>query len=1008
MGLVPPGGQRSASATSATAKTRLHNKHQASSPESSSQEIAPFRSRQHKVDLSMALALALSNSGKLQNIEIMDNNIMGRKIVLHLDGKMNKFDAYQLPSLSPSQIGEIAKGVQNLNMIITAYSKGLSFSRDSIDMGRELLKGAMDLQKSLKMLVTLQDASDYMVAPQGNKSRFKLLEGDEEDSPTHGGNQQKGGGGTEFSFLRVGDNATLMEQKQKATTCNERSSKGSTKLISQTSYSMVYVNHEQQRFPKDENFSNSSLSLVASKGNRTSQRMRIPNVIAKLMGLEELPTPTDAKKTEMNKAPKSTEVKEKSKKSVDIDQDISAKEVNVISNPTKRTLKKDEEEKGKNTTNKSSSKSLTEQKSLASSKTITANIRSHKQMDMNKKDQGSEAGVTKKQSLLTQGDTVVRKKQPEGRIEHTVSGGGKLLPNHFTKKPNASSVIVLESKHEDKSASASADANARKNHSKKSLVHTDKGLVLKQQKNANTIVSKRSISKGNKDPIQQSREEIQETCSNLNHVTEGKLQSSVASKKILNSEDIETHAQEISRTQSTQERSNSSKSGILNNIDIKPPQQNVQNSHNGKMNTRDKTVANHRADKKLIEQYLGERPQLNSPARGQKVRTSYRCAGMRKPMQVQSAQRVHTQEVRQADAIKGNLVEATVQDKVMNADQLKKQKSSILEELVCRWKEGNNKLGAGKGSHVVNLHLQLQQGLETSISNNLSGESDSNEIKTCNPNMVEETKTAKASGHPARDGNLSPSMHDVIDMSSQDGNSASQLSAYSCIIMKTTASKCSKESSEPLSSLKENKDEDPNKIDSNKPQELQIQMEEDQDERLREDENALKHTLMKSQNFLNSAQEIFQIKIPVHIIAANQSVNMGKDIRLVIDCANELIRRKGVREELSSTRRRPLATLKIRSLNSLIKEIYGDLQSLKYLDLSERCDYDLAECINQMIEKDIQQRNPDINSLWDFDWSSIAFASLVKNVIVRDLEKYVLNELLNELFELPNVMISTQ
>ena len=62
----------------------------------------------------------------------------------------------QFPAFSPVQIGEISKGVQRLNQILRACSDGgVNLDRYSIEIGTELLKGAVDLENSLKMLVNL-------------------------------------------------------------------------------------------------------------------------------------------------------------------------------------------------------------------------------------------------------------------------------------------------------------------------------------------------------------------------------------------------------------------------------------------------------------------------------------------------------------------------------------------------------------------------------------------------------------------------------------------------------------------------------------------------------------------------------------------------------------------------------------------------------------------------------------------------------------------------------------
>ncbi|KDP33687.1 hypothetical protein JCGZ_07258 [Jatropha curcas] len=75
---------------------------------------------------------------------------------------------------SPSsfQLLEVSRGAQKLNHLIDSWSKGLNDGQ-SKDIARELLKGALDLQDSLTMLGKLQEASQYM-AQLKKKQKEKL------------------------------------------------------------------------------------------------------------------------------------------------------------------------------------------------------------------------------------------------------------------------------------------------------------------------------------------------------------------------------------------------------------------------------------------------------------------------------------------------------------------------------------------------------------------------------------------------------------------------------------------------------------------------------------------------------------------------------------------------------------------------------------------------------------------------------------------------------------------
>lgn len=212
------------------------------------------------VDVQMALALALSNSGKLQNIQLVARN----------------GENYLLPP--NAHVGKVAIGVQKLNDILMAYSSGAG-SRDfgrrgSVEMGKQLLRGAMDLEESLSMLMMLQEASDYMETSgngkvlllEGTKSRrssacssssARLVEIVDEDSETDQGNDAKSSSDASMQIVP--------HRKPESSSPNHSSTLQLTTVT------------------------NSSKSH-ASRGEKEDSKVRMPSLIAKLMGLDNLPS----------------------------------------------------------------------------------------------------------------------------------------------------------------------------------------------------------------------------------------------------------------------------------------------------------------------------------------------------------------------------------------------------------------------------------------------------------------------------------------------------------------------------------------------------------------------------------------------------------------------------------------------------------------------------------------------------------------------------------------------
>ncbi|XP_059290565.1 uncharacterized protein LOC132044095 [Lycium ferocissimum] len=68
----------------------------------------------------------------------------------------------ELYSSSSFQLMEVSREAQKLNQVIDSWSKGVTFERHSKDIAKDLLKGALDLQESLVMLGKLQEASQHM------------------------------------------------------------------------------------------------------------------------------------------------------------------------------------------------------------------------------------------------------------------------------------------------------------------------------------------------------------------------------------------------------------------------------------------------------------------------------------------------------------------------------------------------------------------------------------------------------------------------------------------------------------------------------------------------------------------------------------------------------------------------------------------------------------------------------------------------------------------------------
>ncbi|XP_016752244.2 uncharacterized protein [Gossypium hirsutum] len=280
-----------------------------------SNQIVPFGRGQKSEqigNLSMALAFEIGNGGKLRAessgkssifsfLHSMGRKQMGYRKMERRNSSVNshKPSSSQLPTLSHLHIEEISRGVQKLNQILKACSNGLNFDRYSIEIGRELLKGARDSEESLGMLVKLQEDSEYMIRPR-RKSRITLLEEDEDDDEnTVKIVDQMQLGRPRFSNYNDIQEVARTDLRLRLAALTYSSDVSDSKhkndvLASSNSHShkrlVSYVPDTKSNTAFSEQSRSSSVHFKQGKS-------RISNVITTLMGLDEHPRNIDSKVT---------------------------------------------------------------------------------------------------------------------------------------------------------------------------------------------------------------------------------------------------------------------------------------------------------------------------------------------------------------------------------------------------------------------------------------------------------------------------------------------------------------------------------------------------------------------------------------------------------------------------------------------------------------------------------------------------------------------------------------
>nr|BAJ85212.1 predicted protein [Hordeum vulgare subsp. vulgare] len=171
---------------------------------------------------------------------------------------------------------------------------------------------------------------------------------------------------------------------------------------------------------------------------------------------------------------------------------------------------------------------------------------------------------------------------------------------------------------------------------------------------------------------------------------------------------------------------------------------------------------------------------------------------------------------------------------------------------------------------------------------------------------------------------------------------------------------------------------------------------------LTENQLLLMRLLVKDRYLLETAKSIVRVDAPVSFMddVASAPNWSDKGNELLSDVAREVTRRKGKRseamEEVSVAR---ATNPRLRYLDDLVRELDGDVESLdmsKSKSARHHGDNGAAENLRRILEGDIQNEHPDANSTWDFGWNRVWELPLEKADVVRDLEKNILGGIITD------------
>ncbi|KAH0652043.1 hypothetical protein KY284_031955 [Solanum tuberosum] len=201
---------------------------------------------------------------------------------------------------SSFQLMEVSREAQNLNQVIHSWSKGMTIERHSNDIiAKDLLKGALDLQESLVMLGKLQQASQHMAKLKKKKQKDKLqLDGipiqrtKSERISEHRLEFQKprfSVDGDCFDELREVIRDNFARQNLLQPNCASQKSRFQTSEKASVDTRKMIISSHVPSTSSSQSSIVQSQQVTAFDYSPPQEKPDGPNLIARLMGLEEIP-----------------------------------------------------------------------------------------------------------------------------------------------------------------------------------------------------------------------------------------------------------------------------------------------------------------------------------------------------------------------------------------------------------------------------------------------------------------------------------------------------------------------------------------------------------------------------------------------------------------------------------------------------------------------------------------------------------------------------------------------
>ncbi|KDP38496.1 hypothetical protein JCGZ_04421 [Jatropha curcas] len=970
-------------------------------------EIVPFgrgRNSEQIGDLSMALAFALENGGKLRRMDSSGNSsILGflnqiarRPVEI---GKMERSSIDRqnskngrFPTLSHLHIEEISRGAQRLNQILRACSNGLNIDGYSIDIGKELLKGAMDLEESLRMLVNLQEASEYMISPQ-SKTRITLLDDDEDENDntvkTTENNQLAR---PIFSFDKPSRNshfiqeAAIKDLKQRLMALTYPSETTRTLNTSDTTSRRRSASYN----PNVKTFATFSEHKNHLNSSREPEKARIPNVIAKLMGLDELPENYDAKH-------------------------ISRKESSSKEKIEPTIIKKN------------SGGSSTRERKTKDSGTLGSPARKHKQIQHSQIQvtQDMMHGVQTERNLASFEGTTHDGKPPQKDVEEikSIRSSSKANVKMDKHQNNVRYASQSNGSREHDDTKLREQKGKEKGEAKELILkHQLQQVIPKAQNGSEAATTPKGQAECDFTMLKTEKRDTQPSNNLLMSPRNLVFQQPQLPQKF-ESQDTEHYAGESEQQGVQQKIQGKRQTGSESKSLPKPIQEspNFPKKHSHKS----QATFNNGSPKESIhtvqsvgfpnKKHHGDLVQDKSyPSFNVNVQDS-----MNKNSTPNSSPRNLNSEVIKEK--KKTISPSVVEDKpghlasVPKVKVTKVQKAEAprrIDELAKR-KNGNPQSLVRSQKHQTNMFQEVKRRRQNELTRTREEEqvrsSRFRKAEACSLKPNETVLGKQKSNLPEelqsqaeQASNLcSPPDGDCkslkgTEMLSPNGKSSIEIDAQQGQETNFGMDKNETHSivSDPLNLTGEGRTD----ISYSSHLENQKLSTLEKLEPLTESENRLKQILIKCQLFLNTAEALFKLNIPLNILHGGGFDCHDEESKLLLDCGYEVMKRKGKRQELSTHpfMRISITSLEVRSLDDLIKHLHKDFEKLKFYGRNGKAECVVEDYLPKMLEIDVYDRDPDVNCMWDFGWHDSMFTSIEKDDLARDVERHVLNALLDE------------